>query len=141
MIVIISCSITSVIVSILSVSSPSTRLTSIPTIIVVGPRCIVFMVTTLCTSGTAVTTSIICFCCSGETDSPNNNPLFSFARKKANYIKRIPMIIELIASNCVFPVMSVRRIPMAATTIPNNAAVSSTITVSSEVSLLFLNSE
>lgn len=51
------------------------------------------------------------------------------------------MIIELIASNCVFPVMSVRRIPMAATTIPNNAAVSSTITVSSEVSLLFLNSE
>jgi len=52
----------------------------------------------------------------------------------------IPIIIELIASYTTFPVISVKKIPMAATNIPSNAAESSTITVRMVGSLLSLNS-
>ena len=133
-------SIVSVTVSILSVSRPSIRLTSIPMMTVVGLRCIVFMVTTLFTSETAFTTVMICVYCCADTDSPNNNPRFSLAKKNANDTSKAPITMELIALYCVFPVMSVRSIPTNAIPIPNNAAVSSTTTVRIDVSLLFLNS-
>src|SRR3954451_11274722 len=133
-------SILSITDSIASVSKLSTNATSIAIKTSSGARCIERIEIILFTSGILDTIALIILYSLLDIDSPISNSLFSLAKNTAKAINSKPIISEPIASKILSLVISVKNNATAATIIPKSAAVSSTITVNTDVSLLSLNS-